>query len=142
MKTLAGVLVPLPRPVPRWHGFDAVPEYVIIGGLIFVRMTCPLNDTKRAQQKGAASIIEGLNKEELLPLRREGDDIILLVGILANPLNYGYNLGCWRVLKTLNGEKVVSLRDLYKKYNDCEVEFLSFNFGQSHYGYVQCCFGY
>jgi hypothetical protein len=35
-------LTPLPPLAPRFHSFDSTPEYVMIGGLIFLRLSVPL----------------------------------------------------------------------------------------------------
>ena len=40
------VLGPLPHHMPRASGFDCVPTYVIIGGLVFVPLCCPMFDYK------------------------------------------------------------------------------------------------
>lgn len=52
--TLSSVLTPLPRRVPRTNGFDCSPEYVILGGLTFVRLCCPMLEDKRAKSHSAA----------------------------------------------------------------------------------------
>ncbi len=51
---LSGVLAPLPRRLPRTNGFDASPEYVIIGGLLFVSLCCPMLQDKRSKSHSAA----------------------------------------------------------------------------------------
>ena len=58
--------------------------------------------------------------------------MIVLVEILASPLNYGYSTHTWKVLDTLNGRRVHSLRELRAMYMAEEGEFLEFVF--SHGG--------
>ncbi len=41
------VLGPLPHVMPRCHGFDCTPEYLIIGGLVFCHLTCPMLHVKK-----------------------------------------------------------------------------------------------
>ena len=55
---LCAPLSQLPRRLPRNHGFDCFPHYVIIGGLVFVRLCCPMLEDKRS--KGHHSAIYDL----------------------------------------------------------------------------------
>ena len=60
------------------------------------------------------------------------EQVLVLVEILAAPLNYGYTMGAWRVLDTLNDEKICSLRALHAAYTHYAGEFFEFVF--SHGG--------
>ena len=39
---IEAVLGPLVPEVPRFHGHDAFPTWLLIGGLLFTKLTCPL----------------------------------------------------------------------------------------------------
>ena len=58
--------------------------------------------------------------------------VLVLVEVLAAPLNYGYTMGAWRVLDTLNDAKIRSLRSLHAAYTHHSGEFFEFVF--SHGG--------
>jgi len=132
--TLSSVLTPLPRRVPRTNGFDCSPEYVILGGLTFVRLCCPMLEDKRAKSHSAAlyDLVHHQIGKSFTPEGGEATEVIVLVEILASPLNYGYSTHTWKVLDTLNGRRVHSLRELRAMYMAEEGEFLEFVF--SHGG--------
>ena len=58
--------------------------------------------------------------------------MLVLTEILTTSLNYGYNERLWRVLDTLNGQPVPSLRDLARMAAEYDGEFFEFVF--SHGG--------
>jgi len=137
---LCAPLSQLPRRLPRNHGFDCFPHYVIIGGLVFVRLCCPMLEDKRS--KGHHSAIYDLVNYQIArsfpPADGGGEggevaEILLLTEILAAPLNYGYTCHAWRVLDTLNGQRPKSLRALHQMYRAVpDGAFLEFVF--SHGG--------
>ena len=45
-REFSAVLAPLPHHMPRASGFDCVPTYAILGGLVFVPLCCPMFDYK------------------------------------------------------------------------------------------------
>jgi hypothetical protein len=47
--------VPLPHVMPRCHGFDCTPEYLIIGGLVFCHLTCPMLHVKKQVRRHQGS---------------------------------------------------------------------------------------
>ena len=46
LREFSTVLAPLPHHMPRAAGFDCVPTYAILGGLVFVPLCCPMFDYK------------------------------------------------------------------------------------------------
>ena len=54
----------------------------------------------------------------------------MLINILADSLNYGYNGRAWRVLESLNGEKITTMEQLCELYTANSSEFLRFSFSQ------------
>jgi hypothetical protein len=48
------VLKPLPHVLPRCHGFDCEPTYLIIGGMVFSPLSCPIMDNKKHKNRSQA----------------------------------------------------------------------------------------
>lgn len=114
---LRATLTPLPHCLPRTHGFDLQPHYLIIGGLVFTRLCCPMLEDKRS--KGHSSAIYDLVHNQIarsFASEQPAEELIILTEVLAAPLNYGYAASVWRVLDTLNGQRPANLRELHKMY--------------------------
>lgn len=62
--------------------------------------------------------------------------MLLLTEILAAPLNFGYESRRWAVLGAVNGERVRSLRALYRAYKQHTGEFFEFTFSHGSEGVV------
>ena len=131
-REFSAVLGPLPHHMPRASGFDCVPTYVIIGGLVFVPLCCPMFDYK--EHKHLSQQLYNLVSHSMTstfcadPSLTRGP--IVLINILADSLNYGYNGRAWRVLESLNGEKVTTMEQLCEMYTSNSSEFLRFAFSQ------------
>ena len=52
----------------------------------------------------------------------------MLIEILTDSLNYGYPGHSWRVLDTVNGVKIVNMRQLCELYTTFPGEFFEFEF--------------
>ena len=72
-----------------------------------------------------------------VPPGEEEEQVLVLTEILAAPLNYGYEVNKWGVLGALNGERVRSLRGLYRAYTEYMGEFFEFKFSHGGEGYVE-----
>lgn len=136
---LSGTLQPLPPVLPCVSGFDCSAEYVIVGGLVFTRLTCPMLEDKRSKGHSAAmfDLVHFKLANSFAPAAptdgEEPEQVLLLTEILAAPLNYGYSMpSSWRVLDTLNGQRICSLRALHDAYRLHTGEFFEFSF--SHGG--------
>ena len=122
---ICSTLAPLTSNIPRDHGIDCTPEWLVIGGLLFVPLTCPLlsyGSTEELEASGYLAIYDYM-EEELSKFREEErTEIILLIDILACDTNFGYEFKQrWRKLETLNGAKLQSMAHLYNMYLDaCE----------------------
>ena len=113
---LSAVLTPLPPPIPRNHAFDSWPEWLLIGGLVFTRLTAALVDAASANgmptsvheiyQLAVSSRNHGFRGEA-------GTDTVILLDLLAHDVNFGYVHDGWRVLTSLNNQPVRSLEQLY-----------------------------
>lgn len=113
-------LGPLPSNVPREHNLDCTPEWLVIGGLLFVPLTCPLlsyGSTEELEASGYLKIYDFIDDEVYKFREVEGKESILLIDILTCDTNFGYYFRqSWRVLETLNGEKVSNMAHLYSLY--------------------------
>jgi len=126
------VLAPLPHHMPRAAGFDCEPTYAILGGLVFVPLCCPMFDYK--EHKHVSQQLYNLVSHSMTstfcadPALSNGP--IVLINILADSLNYGYNGRPWRVLESLNGRKISTMDQLCETYINNSNEFLRFSFSQ------------
>ena len=119
---ITATLSPLVSNVPRDHDIDCTPEWLVIGGLLFVPLTCPLlsyGTTEGLEASGYLAIYDYMD-EELSKFRQEEDtEIILLLDILSCDTNFGYDFNQrWRKLDTLNGHKLKNMAELYNMYED------------------------
>ena len=136
--TLRAKLDPLPPLLPRWHRFDCQPEWVVIGGLIFVPLTAPLLEdayNAKAESGLPASAVTtftqayGTHGFRSDPKR----EIVVLIDVLSgDDVNHGYDSYSWdwKELVTFNGEAVESLAGLYAAWQrTASTGFLEFGFG-------------
>ena len=113
---VSALLTPLPPPIPRNHGFDSAPEWLLIGGLLFTPLTAALVDS--ASANGMSTSVHDVY--QLAVVRHDGfreelgTDTVVLMDILAHDANFGYAHDGWRVLESLNGVRVRSLRHLHQ----------------------------
>ena len=118
---LGVTLGPLASALPRTHGADAAPNWQLIGGLLFVPLSCPLvdMDLRRLYDSGYHSV--SVEAERLMRAFRadRSSEVILLIDILTCDTNFGYDLGhSWRVLSALNGVAVENMAHLHALYAD------------------------
>jgi len=136
-------LGPLPPPLPRFPGVNDPwgfrPSWVIIGGLVFVPLSCPmLGSTRKAWSAiwklgggPSATIQEKINNPGFVAAGDEELQCVVLIQILKAELNYGYQVKRWSCLKTLNGEAVQSiaqLQQLFTQAVDSKATWLQFEF--------------
>ena len=137
--TLRAKLDPLPPLLPRWHSFDCLPEWVVIGGLVFVPLTAPLlEDAYRAKSESGqpASALTTLTQAYGTHGFRSDPEreIVVLIDVLSgDDVNHGYDSYSWewKELVTFNGEAVESLAGLYAAWQRAaSADFLEFGFGE------------
>ncbi|KAL7544702.1 hypothetical protein ACHAWF_008067, partial [Thalassiosira exigua] len=120
---IEAVLAPLVPNCPRDHGIDCTPEWLVVGGLLFVPLTCPLLSYGAAQElesSGYLAIYDYMD-EELKKFRQDNghSEIIILIDILKADVNFGYDFHQrWRKLDSLNGRKLRNMAELYNMYVD------------------------
>ena len=137
-------LVPLPAPIPRFPGVNqpggCQPTWLIVGGLVFVPLSCPMFGSSNRQWKEVTKVNGGPPPtiEEMIeyPSFVKSDEeaeqeLVLLVQILKCDLNFGYKLNQWAVLDCVNGSKISSLNDVLFTYQKAKREkspWLTFDF--------------
>lgn len=131
-REFSAVLAPLPHHMPRASGFDCVPTYAILGGLVFVPLCCPMFDYK--EHKHVSQQLYNLVSHSMTSTFCADASLstgpIVLINILADSLNYGYNGRPWRVLESLNGRKISTMDQLCETYIANSNEFHRFSFSQ------------
>ena len=102
---------PVPRLVPRMHGVDAVPSYLVVGGLVFVPLSLPWIRKAGGSNMGQSAIAALLTYAEK-DLEKDGQQMIVLSTVLSHDVNFGYEKFSGEVLKTLDGVEVFNLKHL------------------------------
>ena len=119
---ITSVLAPLMPNAPRDHGIDCTPEWLVIGGLLFVPLTCPLlgyGTQDDLEASGYLKIYDYMDEQLTKFREKDGTEIILLIDILACDTNFGYDFKqSWRKLDTLNGITVRNMAHLHNMYCD------------------------
>lgn len=110
--------------VPRLDGYDAAPEYYIVGGLVFVPLSQPWTELK-SQDRGAR-VLWSQHWGSALP--EDGQQIVILSKVLAHPCNFGFHSMNCMVLDTFNGRKAKNLAQLAEAVAACEDDILVFEF--------------
>ena len=125
----SGVLGPIPPPIPRTHGLDASPEWVLICGFLFAPLTAPLVDAVSVENGGLDSRVHDVYRDAVE--RKHGfrrrdlpSPPIVLLDILTHEVNFGYPFGGWRVFKSFNGANTNqqwSLQRLYQRWRQAKL---------------------
>lgn len=110
--------------VPRIDGFDASPEYLIVGGLVFVPLTQPWAELK-SNDKNARVLI---NHYWGLALPESGKQVVILSKVLAHPCNIGFHSLGNVALAAFGGAPVRDLAQLARAVAACSAETLVFEF--------------
>jgi S1-C subfamily serine protease len=131
-------LLPLPPPLPRWHQFDCAPQWVIIGGLLFVPLTAPLVEAASSDGGSVPGHVHDVYRQEVrskfgFRVEAAGEVVVLLDVLASGDVNHGYENEGWRVLTSFNNVAVSSLASLYALWRSAvkaDSRFLEFGFGQ------------
>jgi len=122
------VFAPVEPRVPR---YDTVPSYVVVGGLIFTKLTVPLyNVFQWAGPSEYGQQVPGTTSAVLNTWRHtHGDDVVVLLDAMDAPVNAHYHFPRLSILHYLNGEPVTSLTQLTELLPSAfESPFLEFSF--------------
>jgi len=106
--------------------YDRLPTYYIFGGLVFCPLTKNLLSTWDGKWYSSAP-------RELLALlsdnyvTRERDEVVLMLRVLAADVNEGYHDYSNWIISEVNGHKVRNLRDLIRRVEGSQDEFIEFS---------------
>jgi len=110
--------------VPRIDGYDAAPEYCIVGGLTFVPLSQPWAELKGNDKAARNLILQYWGNA----LPEEGRQVVILSKVLAHPCNFGFHNISNIVLSVFNSEPVHNLAQLAKLVGECQEEHYVFEF--------------
>lgn len=110
--------------VPRQDGYDAAPEYTIVGGLVFIPLSHPWAELK-VNQQSARSLV---HQHWGVALTEEGHQVVILSKVLAHPCNVGFHSLSNVVLDTFNSVAVRNVAHLAQLVAACDTEALIFEF--------------
>mmetsp|Transcript_11074 Transcript_11074/g.26733 ORF Transcript_11074/g.26733 Transcript_11074/m.26733 type:complete len:686 (-) Transcript_11074:1057-3114(-) len=123
--------------VPQ-HWDNQTPPYLIMAGFVFAPLSIPYLEACDAWGDYISSSISSLLGYVRKSQQEEGEEVVILVQVLAHPLNLGYDELCDIQLKTFNNVKVKSLKHLNELIEACrkepdngENEFVKLEFGQT-----------
>jgi hypothetical protein len=102
----------------RRFEFDYKPTYYVAGGLVFI----PLNGNYLVEIGGPNNVTLDLREERFEP----GDESVILVYVLADGLNHGYQNHTHTQVIEVNGKKVNTLRDMVKMVENQKTGFITF----------------
>eukprot|EP00931_Biecheleriopsis_adriatica_P100370 TRINITY_DN75696_c0_g1_i1.p1 TRINITY_DN75696_c0_g1~~TRINITY_DN75696_c0_g1_i1.p1 ORF type:complete len:564 (+),score=113.94 TRINITY_DN75696_c0_g1_i1:24-1694(+) len=114
--------------VPRLDGYDAAPEYAIVGGLVLVPLSHPWAELKSRDKHGWTSAQALIHQHWGKALPEEGRQLVILSKVLAHPCNVGYHALSNMVLETFAGQEVTNLAQLARSVAACKDEQLVFEF--------------
>lgn len=103
--------------------YDRHPEYFIVGGLVFTRLT---SSYLLAFGKSYPPI-EIMQKYGEMKSSTD-DSVVLLAQVLGDEVNVGYQNLDSLVLRSINGKKVRNLREAAEMVEQCKEEYITFEF--------------
>jgi hypothetical protein len=107
VENLNVMFAPVPPLLPR---YDTAPDYALVGGLIFSKLTVPLllESRRNGMMQPVQQAARFLDKWR----RDTASDVVVLSGAVSDPANEFYSLPMLSQLYYVNGEPVTSLRGL------------------------------
>ena len=103
--------------------YDRRPEYFIIGGLVFTRLTYSLL-SEWGNSNPPTELTQKIGEEKTSP----DDNTVVLAQVLGDEVNVGYqDLGPGELV-AINGRKVHSLKEAVEIVESCRDEYITFMF--------------
>ena len=103
--------------------YDKRPEYFIIGGLVFTRLTSSYLLTFGSNTPPMEML------EKIRDVKDSPDDnVVVLTQVLGDEVNVGYQNFDSMVLVSINGKKVHNLREAVELVESCKDEYITFEF--------------
>ena len=124
-----GKVLTFDMPVQKTHEqiesylYDRRPEYFIIGGLVFTRLTSSYLLTF-GNNAPPMEMLEKIRDVKDSP----DDNVVVLTQVLGDEVNVGYQNLDSMVLVSINGNKVHNLREAVKLVESCTDEYITFEF--------------
>jgi len=117
---VTAVLAPITPLTPRFHAYDSMPDFVLIGGIVFTRGTVPLqNQYLQSRKTGYPFISDKQVWDEYDKWKEDPEhELVVLLTILKHEVNLGYGHTNVGVLTAFNERPVRSLADLARFYGE------------------------
>jgi len=123
-------LKPLPKLLPRVIGVDYFPSYAIIGGLVIVPAGHPVQAANLVESQGRVNalftVLESISREG--QLSDLGEQVCVLVSVLAHSSNVTYDRMVGHVVFKVNGIEVKNMKHLAKLVAEVQGELLEIDF--------------
>ena len=103
--------------------YDHHPEYFIIGGLVFTRLTSSFMLTF-GKAYPPFDVLQKYGEMKASP----DENVVLLTQVLGDEVNVGYQDYGVMVLSAINGQKVHSLCEVTEMVENCKEEYITFEF--------------
>ena len=103
------------------HLYDRRPEYFIIGGLVFTRLSYSYL-LEWGKSDPPAALMRRINREKASP----DDNVVVLTQILGDEVNVGYQHIESCALVSINGRKVRNLKEAVKTIEACKDKYITF----------------
>jgi hypothetical protein len=107
------------------------PSYLVVGGLVFTRLTIAyLREYSGEDENNWYDTAPRTLVHRAFHSVREDIDqeLIVLSHVLADDINFGYAQLSSTELLQFNGQKVVNMKHLHQLINDCDEQYLRFDF--------------
>ena len=103
--------------------YDRRPEYFIIGGFVFTRLT-------RGYLRifGKSTPPMGILEKVIEEKEKPDDNVVILDQVLPDKVNVGYEFLDSKVLVSINGKEVHNLREAVEMVENCKDEYITFLF--------------
>ena len=105
------------------HLYDKRPEYYIIGGLVFTRLSYSYL-LSWGRNSPPDQLLRKLHTEKASP----DENVVVLSMVLGDKVNIGYHRLIARELIAVNGRKIRNLDELVKAVEACKDEYITFTF--------------
>jgi len=105
--------------------YDRRPEYYIIGGLVFTKLSYSYL-MSWGKNDPPAPLLRKINREKASP----DDNVVVLSLVLGDEVNIGYNRIIARELDSVNGKKIRNLKELVETVEKCRDEYITFSFAE------------
>ena len=103
--------------------YDRRPEYYIVGGLVFTKLTYSYL-TSWGRRTPPDRLLRKFGTEKASP----DESVVVLSLVLGDEVNIGYNRMIARELVAVNGRRIKNLKDLVETVEKCRDEYITFTF--------------